>query len=784
MKPRATATLGTPAQRLLHLRATAAAAGAIAFAALAPGAPVARADDTGATVDLGTITVTARRRDESIMDAPVAVTVESGKQLQDQNAVLFDDVGREVPNVRMTQSPTSVSALDVTIRGQSAIRSAIAYDPAVGIYIDGVYVANGQAAMNTLLDIGKVQIIRGTQGTLFGRDNTGGSILFSTRRPELGRWSSEVAVDGGSDSLFSGRAIANVPLADTAALRFAYQDNERDGDGSSLASGQVGFGNQHRYQGRISALWRPRPGSEAFWTYEHFEADEVGALLHPLHGPGAGTVVAQFGDAIPLFPGLAPVIFPSNFRQTDADFPAHDRTHLDATQLTLTQDLGAAAHAKLILGYRHLHNDTAIDVDATSLPFANTALQNSSSQKSAELQLNGTTLDHRLDWVGGLYWFRDDGNAPSQIPAQSPAYQAFFTATGGPVVPYPVIESNALENLSRAGYLHGEYHLTDRWSVAAGVRRTEDTRKLSENSYAATPLGQSCTILDATTGNPANNGGPCPPIDKSVSFSYWSWELSTRYRLSDEVAAYFRSGRAQRSGGWNVPLSTLQDLPFRPEQLTDYELGVKTDLLGGALAINADVFYGDYVDMQRLLPQLVGGTPTTFVINAGKARVSGAEVEADLDLARGWSMRAALGWTDARYRQFEYTPGPGLPPVDLAGNAFNQTPRFNAALGVGYAQALPRGSLRLHADYAWQDTVQFNVINDFNKQGGYGTLNARATYAAPGDRWELAFFGTNLTNRQYAVTGGTVAPNAMAWQIPGPPREVGVEFTYRFGQAG
>jgi len=765
-------------------RSIQAASAVVALAALAPTAQVARADDTGATVDLGTITVTARRRDETIMNAPVAVTVQTGEQLQDQNAVLFDDVGREVPNVRMTQSPTSVSALDVTIRGQSAIRSAIAYDPAVGIYVDGVYVANGQAAMNTLLDIDKVEIIRGAQGTLFGRDNTGGSILFTTRRPELGRWSSEVAVDGGSGNLFTGRAIANVPLGDTAALRFAYQDNERDGYGSSLASGQDDFGNQHRYQGRISALWRPRVGSEVFWTYEHFEADEVGALLHPLHGPGAGTIVAQFGDAIPLFPGLPPVVFPSNFRQTDADFPAYDRTRLDATQLTLTQDVGSATHAKLILGYRHLNNETAIDVDATSLPFANTLLANSSSQKSAELQLNGTALGRKLDWVGGLYWFRDDGSAPSEIPAQSPPYQAFFAATGGPVVPYPVIESNALQNRSTAGYLHGEYHLTDRWAVAAGVRRTEDTRKLSENSYAATPFGQSCTIIDATTGYPANNGGPCPPIDKSVSFSYWSWEFSTRYRLSNQVSTYFRSGRAQRSGGWNVPLSTLQDQPFRPEQLTDYELGVKTDLLGGALAINADVFYGNYDDMQRLLPQLVGGTPTTFVVNAGKARVGGAEVEADMDLAHGWSMRAALGWTDARYRQFEYTPGPGLPPVDLAGNAFDQTPRFNAALGVGYARSLPHGSLRLHADYAWQDTAQFNVINDFNRQGAYGTLNARATYAAPGDAWELALFGTNLTDRQYAVTGGTVAPNAMAWQIPGPPREYGVEFTYRFGRAG
>jgi iron complex outermembrane receptor protein len=535
----------------------------------------------------------------------------------------------------------------------------------------------------------------------------------------------------------------------------------------------------------VGGVWRPNAGFDAFWTYEHFEADEVGALLHPLNG----SAVALLGQQIPPIPGVAPVVIPSGFYQTDAGLWSHDRSNLDATQLTLTQTFDAATKAKLILGYRHLHNDTAIDVDATTLPFADTLLQNASSQKSAELQVASAALGGKLDWVGGLYWFRDDGSAPSQIPAQSLAYQALFTTIGGPVVPYPVIESNALANLSSAAFLHGEYRIDDRWSVAAGARRTDDVRKLSENAYADSPVGASCTIIDQTTNMPANNGGPCPPIDKSASFSYWSWEFSARYRLTDEVNAYFRSGRGQRSGGWNVPVNTLQDQPFRPEQLTDYELGMKADLLGGALRINGDVFAGNYDEMQRLLPQLVGLTPTTYVINAGKARVSGAELESDLHLSRQWSLRGAFGWTDAHYRQFLYTPIPGLPAVDESGNQFYQTPKFNAGIGLGYETPLAQGTVRLHADYAWQDAVQFNVFNDFNNQGAYGTLNARATYIGPRHTWEVAAFGTNLGGRQYAITGGSVAsapppttaPPAVSWQIPGAPRLYGIELLYRFG---
>jgi len=756
--------------------------GIAALAALAaPRAAQAADAVVDSASDLGEIVVQARRRDERQSDVPAAVSVVTGSQLQQQDAVVFGDVAREVPNVRMTQSPQSESALDVSMRGQTAIRAAIDYDPAVGIYVDGVYVANGQAAMNTLLDIDDVQIVRGAQGTLFGRNNTGGSIMFSTRRPQLDQYSSEAALDAGTFQLFSGRAIVNVPLGDTLAVRMAYQADNRQGYGASVGSGQGNFGNRAREQLRVGALWRPTAGFDAYWTYEHFDADETGALLHPLHG----TLVEALGQALQQFPapGIAPVVIPDNPYQTDADFLAHDQSRLEATQLTLNQALDPLTRARLILAYRHLHNDTAIDVDATTLPIANTALFNASSQKSAEFQLSGLSLDSRLDWVGGLYWFRDDGSAPSVLAPPSPAYQQVLQQLQQTLSPYPVVESNAVQNLSSAAYLHGEYHVTDRWSAAAGVRHTSDTRRLSEDSYALVPgLGQSCTI---TGQSPL---APCPPFDHSVDFGYWSWELSSRYRVTPDAHLYVRSGRAQRSGGWNVPVNTFQDQPFRPEQITDLELGGKAAMLGGALDVNADVFAGNYDDMQRLLPRVVGGTPTTYVINAGRARVDGAELESTLKAARGAALRLAAGWTDARYRDFRYSGDPARPPVDLSGNRFSGTPRFNADLGGDYETPMGGGAVRLHADYAWQDTVQFNVINDFNSQGAYGTLNARATFVAPGGRWDLAAFGTNLTGRQYAVAGGSVAalPSpvpAFSWQIPGAPRMFGVELTVRVGAA-
>ena len=757
----------------------------------------ASAPDAGGLED---VIVYARRRAERVIDVPLAVTVLSGVQLQNQSAVLFEDIAREIPNVRMVSSPQSVSALDVTMRGQTVNRSAITFDPAVGLYIDGVYVANGQGAMGTLLDIDAVEVVRGAQGTLFGRNNTGGSISLRTRRPELDTYDGEVAASAGNYRAYMGRAIVNVPIADSLALRVAVQSNDRAGFGSSIGSGQGNYENQHRYQLRAGVLWKPAAGTEAYFTYERFHADEVGAVLHPLAGPAPGTLVAQIGGALAQFPipGLPTVSFPSDPFQTASGYGAYDRSQTDAFHLTLTQDLPGIAKAKLILGYRRLSASAALDVDASTLPLADTALSNTSAQKSAELQFSGNADDARLDWVAGAYWFRDHGGAPSVQAPASPTFLAALNAvsqaTGGQVnltpyfSPLPVYDQNVATNTSAAGFVHLEYAVTRSWSIAGGVRRTGDRRELDENSYVNVPqLGQQCTILDATAPPPFQIQGPCPELHKSVSYGFWSWELATRLRLSERINAYARAGRSQRSGGWNAPLATLQDTPFRPEQLTDFEVGLKAQPFGEALMVNAALFYGRYDDMQRLLARLnPDGTPVTLVTNAGRARVSGAELEAAWHLNANTSVRGSAGYTDAKYQTFDYQPLPGGAVQDLSRNSFYQTPRAQASIGAAYRLPIARGVAGCDLDYAWQDRVQFNVINDFNYQRAYGTLNARASFGSVDSVWEVALFATNVTDRRYAYTGGTLgAPFApaptIAWQVPGAPRLYGIEAVARFG---
>jgi iron complex outermembrane receptor protein len=340
-------------------------------------------------------------------------------------------------------------------------------------------------------------------------------------------------------------------------------------------------------------------------------------------------------------------------------------------------------------------------------------------------------------------------------------------------------------NDSEAAYVHSEGHITPEWALAAGARYTHDKREIQEGDYKIEPeLGPSCTL--ELNGEPLS--GSCPDITKVAGFEYWSWETSTHYRLNDSWNAYARIGRSYRSGGWNTPLGSYNDAPYRPEQLTDYETGTKASLLGGALTFDGDVFFGQYEDMQRLLGTVdQGGQPTTLVINAGHARVSGVELESRWHMNQRTTVHGSFGWTDGHYQSFLYTPVPGEPPVNLARNSFSETPPMQASLGAMYEYPLRLARLQLSADYAWQAKVQFNVINDFNNQPAYGTLNARMALSGNQPGWELALYATNVTDEHFAYNGGTItAPPStqaiFAWQVPGPPRMVVLEARYRWSR--
>ena len=239
----------------------------------------------------------------------------------------------------------------------------------------------------------------------------------------------------------------------------AYQHDQRDGWGSSVATGQNDFMNQRRDQVRIGAVWQPTSSTNAYLTYEVFNANEAGALLHPL----PNTLASQL-------PG---VIIPTDFYQTDTGKIQSDVARTESLQFTLTQKFTEQFGAKLILGYRDLHATNDYDADAVIVPIADVILFSTSYQKSAELQLSGHTANNTWDWVAGAYAFRDNGSADSQL-APGPL---------NPGPPVPTLDFNSVQNESLAGFAHAIWHIDPRWSVAAGARHTHDTRSLIDNAF-------------------------------------------------------------------------------------------------------------------------------------------------------------------------------------------------------------------------------------------------------------------------------------------------------------
>ena len=737
---------------------------------LATGAAVADAGATdagadvsaGAPYNLAEVVVTSRRREETLQDVPLAETVRTGADLEQQSAVLFEDAVQGVPNTLAFKSARSVSALEITMRGQTAIPSSIVYDPAVGLYINGVYVAEGQAAMGTLLDIDNVEIVRGTQGTLFGRNNTGGSVSIHTRAPQLDSYSGEFALAGGNDGLFGARAIVNVPITSTLAVRFAYQDNQHQGWGSSLVTGQNNFMDQHRYQARGSLLWQPGADFAAEVTYERFRANEAGALLHPLPGTLAAMIP---GDTVP-----------QDFYQTDAGKLQSDFAVTNAWGLNLSEHFSDALQAKLIAGYRELFADNDYDADAMAASIADVTLNNTSYQKSVELQLSGKLLADRFDWVGGLYWFHDHGAADSML---APGLSS----------PLPTYDINSVDNRSKAAYLHGEYKLTDAWHVAGGARRTEDERALDDNAYVDTsplPPGQFCTIVDASDpNNPipigAETGGRVP-ADPQV-----------RHLPLLVVGAQHRLSLQPRPDG--LPARRPRPALGRLEHPDQHAAGPAVQARaadgrgarrqGERAQQSPDAHRGRLHRRLRQHAAPARAADRQHPDDARHQRRQGARERrgdrggtgGDAAAAAAGVLRLHLGAVPAVHRP----AGPGPEPQRLLHDA--QVRR--GGLGDLHRAAVarqPAAARRLRL--AQRARVQRH--QRLQPPGLGGPAERTRCAHLVGGALEATLFGTNLTDKRYAYTGGTIVdPGTIpvaSWQAAADRRLYGIEVAYRFSK--
>ncbi|HMT46950.1 MAG TPA: TonB-dependent receptor [Novosphingobium sp.] len=701
-------------------------------------------DDTGG--DEGEIIVTARKRDERLQEVPVAVTAFSGAQLERSGVSSFQGLALSNPNVAIMPVSSAAVGVAVAIRGNVQSANTLQVDPSVGVYVDGQIVAHTLGNDSLSVDVESVQTLKGPQGTLFGRNTTGGAMLVKAIDPRLGETSGLVSAEVGSRETVRLMGALNVPLGDVAALRLVYQ-NRSNGDYQSFSNGQK-LGRRDGELLRAKLLLAPTDSLEIVFTAEK-SLEEVHTTVDTSFDGAVRRENPRY-DNVPLTSvgvGFSPA--DSNTNEELAKF----RSEFYGIRATQKVSNGSV---KLILGHRAYSLESAVSLP----PSFGWTFQDKPGNKdwAAELQYNGSFLADRLDISTGLFYFDETIHESQRTFLYSGTQRSTRYLTG--------------ETKSVSGYLQGTFHATDALNFTGGVRYTEDEKKgtLLSATLSATTLGTTA----AAAANPV-----ATHYQKSKKANYL---LSVDYDVAPDVMIYATHSTGYRAGGSgldrradNQPADPLylETSFFLPESIKNYEVGFKSQFFDRMLTINGAAYYQDYSNYQYSGIDPVSRSRTTY--NVG-AEIKGFELEATLRLTTGTTLSATTGLTDAKVKD---TTSPAN------GSRLPWVPKWTASASLNQNFELAGGDLDLAANYSWRSNF-WTALNDPLAAGdeegatnirAVGLLNASITYTH-GD-YSLAVFGTNLTDERYFNFLTSSAP-VINFGSLAMPRVIGVRGKYTF----
>lgn len=710
-------------------RAVAVTAGAFALAgasAFAQDSAQQAAADEASTDVLQEVIVTAQKREESLQETPIAITAFSAQTLETQRVNNVMDLLNKVPSLNLAPFAGTRVAPNLFIRGMGNLNSQTTKDNATGIYIDGVPVGRSIGLATDIADLERVEVLRGPQGTLWGRNTTAGAINFITRKPD-DQFSVAAQLTAGSWDLRSGRARINAPITDKLFARLAYMRTENEGWVENLNTAlpnQINF-NEDRKKEAVRAALRFEATEALTFDYA-FDSSKMiygNHFYQIIAGPNA---VPGRQESVNRIRGLNP---------SDTEVAGHN--------LTVTWDLGSAT-LKSISAYRDLDS-------RTNMNFVDIFTQDNSQaqhQFSEELQLVGDTLGDRIKYAVGLFYF--DEAAHEQLASRF---------AGGAVVDEFLVKA---ESTSKAIYSQVTWTppvLDDRLGLTVGLRYTEDSRKATK-TYLRT--GLSPAVLPGTV------------VVGDRDFDSLNPAFTVDFAFTDNVNAYAKYTTGYRAGGFNTQSTpAFFGAGFNQEDVKAYEVGLKSDLLEKRLRVNLAAFRSKYSDLQVDQAR----TPPIFTdtLNAGSAIVKGVELESAAVLARGLTANLFYSWLDGDYESY-IDNGVELEAVRHMQNA----PRYQVGAGLEYAfPHLPIGDFLLNVDYRKQAEFYAGPIAN-TLSPGYDVWNARLQLAeipAPQGSFRVALWARNLTDEVYRLS--TTNLGVISAQF-GPPRSVGVDMIYEF----
>jgi iron complex outermembrane receptor protein len=699
---------------------------------------LAIAGTQAAAAALEEVIVTAQKKEESIQKAPISLVAFGAADIENKGINGLVDLHSEVPNLQLTPHPNSATTTRVFMRGVGNNDDQITQDPSVAVYLDNVYVARSQGLAMDVADIERVEVLRGPQGSLYGRNATGGAINFITRAPELGQFGFQQNVTLGNYDQFRSRTIISVPVGDTLAAQLSYLKDKKHGFVDNLGTGVSRFGDKDRSAYRVALHWQPIDTLDVRYSYDRSQIDDTPAYI---------ASAANFDPHAKRPSEGAP--FVENLRRNDVTPQGHS--------LSANWDFNDTLSFRSITGYRKLDNNINQNYMTGALgpfPLLVTATDSSQHQFSQEFQAVGDALDARLDYVAGLYYFDEKGDSVDG---------SNLSALGRGVA-YRTV---SIENSAYAVFGQGTYTpaiLDDQLHVTLGLRYSKDQRKAS---------------LDTTTV--ANSGAVSvvAPGKGDKGFDDISPSLVVSYDINADVNSYFKAVKGYKTGGFNVRASSVARFNegFDQENLWSYELGVKSQWFENRVRLNVAAFYENYTDIQVNVQSDPTRIQVTDVFNAGKATISGLEMDISARLTEGLTASLNYGYLDASYDKIS----------DLDGNdvssryQFVEAPHNSATTSLEYEfPATPIGIVTAQADYSWQSEKFSSAADSRYVTDEYGLLNARLTLSeipVGVGSFKVSAWGRNLEDKEYyAAFFNAGAPGA----IFGDPRSYGVDFTYRY----
>jgi iron complex outermembrane receptor protein len=834
----------------------------LAFATLATAALVETTSPTLAVAQLvlEEVVVTARKREESLQETPVAVSAFSGDALSEMGMTTIADLTRVVPNVDMYTGNGTTGAGNAFIRGIGQRNIGVNYDSGVGIYIDGVYASRADGAVLDNVDLQSVQVLRGPQGTLFGKNTTGGAILYTTNKPSQ-EFQGNVQVRAGNYDQLDGKATVNIPLVgDTLMSRFSVYSTNRDGYVDTKSSGNdwmldgKELTDVERYGGQAQFRWVAGEDLLLDLNYMYNKTDQAprGQNCEVVEGiPGAGWQ-AELQDASIIVPSTGKTIkewCQENQRLGKDDVqaninPAKYQAEVNTLALTAEWDVSDNMAFKSITAWRNTEGGQVDEIDAMGIALLDRtsfAWQGTDKREtdalSQEIQLSGAAFDDKLEYVVGAFGFTEETDKNSRASPTGP----FFNALGLENLAFYTNQNTELltENSSVSFFSQADWNFNDAWGLTLGIRYTWEERELTRNqrvpdintlattgdaapfavnSFYRFPSGPESFNRDhlfLLPEDPENPGQLDPLGSQKMKTDDTDVTPMASLQYSFEDVGFINLGTAYvtvangfLSGGISdtVRVDTGRIYEYDPEEVWNYEIGLKIDAWDRRLRLNTALFYTDYSDRQlttvRIDPDT--GRIAGALINADSSTIAGLEIETVILPIENLQITANVTINDGEIDEYDdiriLAPDPGPVPenclrIEVGGSPVDacEIDRSDENL-----PRLPEEIYFLAVQYNWNTDLgtvipmlswsyRTNVDNCFDRASCLSGLyevdqedvSARLTWLSTDEKWRVTAYGNNLTDDRY-ITGGTplVDVTETAGTVYNLPRTYGVEAAY------